>query len=172
MRAVVGDDDKLWKSLPGFFTPGTPLYTEEGGDILKKRNVAEAKKLLAESGYKGEPVICVVAQDMAATKSMGDVTAELLKSIGMKVDFVATDWGTTGQRRAMAAADQVEHGMTAGVVEPGAARWLSGRCGQRARTGERGEDVAERRHCSIERAYAGEVRHRLKDGQQVPGKRA
>jgi peptide/nickel transport system substrate-binding protein len=100
MRAVVGDDDKLWKPLPGFFTPGTPLYTEEGGDILKKRNVAEAKKLLAEAGYKGEPVVCVVAQDMAATKSMGDVTASLLKSIGMNVDFVATDWGTVGSRRA------------------------------------------------------------------------
>ena len=98
--AVVGDDDKLWKPLPGFFTPGTPLYTEEGGDILKKRNVAEAKKLLAEAGYKGEPVVCVVAQDMAATKSMGDVTASLLKSIGMNVDFVATDWGTVGARRA------------------------------------------------------------------------
>jgi len=100
MRAGVGDEDKLCKPLPGFFTPGTPLYTEEGGDILKKRNVAEAKKLLAEAGYKGEPVVCVVAQDMAATKSMGDVTASLLKSIGMNVDFVATDWGTVGSRRA------------------------------------------------------------------------
>ncbi len=100
MRALVGDDDKLWKPLPGFFTPGTPLYTEAGGDMFKARNVAAAKKLLAESGYKGEPVTCIVAQDMAATKSMGDVTAELLKSIGMNVDFVATDWGTVGSRRA------------------------------------------------------------------------
>src|SRR4051812_3630794 len=35
MRALVGDDNNLWKPLPGFFTPGTPLYTEEGGEILK-----------------------------------------------------------------------------------------------------------------------------------------
>ena len=35
MRALVGDDNALWKPLPGFFTPNTPLYTEEGGDILK-----------------------------------------------------------------------------------------------------------------------------------------
>jgi peptide/nickel transport system substrate-binding protein len=100
MRSIVGDDDKLWKPLPGFFTPGTPLYTEEGGAMLKMKNIEAAKKLLAEAGYKGEPVICVVAQDMSATKSMGDVTAELLKSIGMKVEFVATDWGTVGARRA------------------------------------------------------------------------
>ncbi len=24
MRAIVGDDDKLWKPMAGFFTPGTP----------------------------------------------------------------------------------------------------------------------------------------------------
>ena len=101
MRAVVGDDTSLWKPLPGFFTPGTPLYTEEGGEILKgKRDIARAKKLLAESGYSGQPVTCVVAQDQPITKAMGDVTADLLKQIGMNVDFVATDWGTVGPRRA------------------------------------------------------------------------
>ena len=31
---------------------------------------------------------------------MGDVTADLLKQLGMNVDFVATDWGTVGSRRA------------------------------------------------------------------------
>ena len=101
MRALVGDDNNLWKPIPGFFTPGTPLYTEEGGDILKgPRNLDAAKKLLAESGYKGEPVTCVVGQDLAPAKAQGDVTAELLKRLGMNVDFVATDWGTVGARRA------------------------------------------------------------------------
>ena len=101
MRALVGDDNSLWKPLPGFFTPGTPLYTEEGGEILKgKRDIDGAKKLLAESGYTGQPVTCVVAQDQPITKAQGDVTADLLKRIGMNVDFVATDWGTVGQRRA------------------------------------------------------------------------
>jgi len=97
MRAIVGDDNDLWKPLPGFFTPGTSLYNEEGGEILKgKRDVAGAKKLLAESGYTNQPVTCVVAQDQPILKAQGDVTADLLKRIGMNVDFVATDWGTTG----------------------------------------------------------------------------
>jgi peptide/nickel transport system substrate-binding protein len=101
MRALVGDDNNLWKPIPGFFTPGTPLYTEEGGDILKgPRNMDAAKALLAESGYKGEPVTCVVGQDLAPAKAQGDVTADLLKRLGMNVDFVATDWGTVGARRA------------------------------------------------------------------------
>jgi len=102
MRAVVGDDDKLWRPLPSFFTPGTPLYTEEGGDILKgPRNFEAAKRLLAASGYAGEPVSCLVAQDQPVLKAMGEVTADLLKRMGVNVDFVATDWGTVGARRAV-----------------------------------------------------------------------
>jgi peptide/nickel transport system substrate-binding protein len=102
MRAVVGDDSKLWRPLPSYFTPGTPLYTEEGGEILKgPRDLDAAKRLLAESGYAGEPVSCIVAQDQPVLKAMGEVTADLLKRMGMKVDFVATDWGTVGARRAV-----------------------------------------------------------------------
>jgi peptide/nickel transport system substrate-binding protein len=105
MRALVGDDTSLWKPLPGFFTPNTPLYTEEGGEILKgKRDFDAAKKLLAESGYSNQPVSCIVAQDQSITKAQGDVTADLLKRMGMNVDFVATDWGTVGSRRASKAA--------------------------------------------------------------------
>src|SRR5207302_3471966 len=64
MRAVVGDD-AYWKPLPGFFTPGTPLYSEEGGDILKAlRDFDAAKRLLDKGGYAGQPVTCLVAQDL------------------------------------------------------------------------------------------------------------
>ena len=104
MRAVVGDDEKLWRRIPGFFTPGTTLYTEAGGNRMGQGDIAGARKMLAEAGYKGEPVTCLVAQDQAPLKSMGDVTADLLKRLGMTVDFVATDLGTVGARRASKAA--------------------------------------------------------------------
>jgi peptide/nickel transport system substrate-binding protein len=101
MTALVGNDPNLFKVMGGFFTPGTPLYTEEGGEMMKAANMERGRQLLRESGYAGEPVICIVAQDQPITKAQGDVTADLLKRLGMNVDFVATDWGTTGQRRAM-----------------------------------------------------------------------
>jgi peptide/nickel transport system substrate-binding protein len=101
MRAVVGDDETLWKALPSFFTPGTPSYTEAGGDVLKgPRRYDEAKKLLAEAGYKGEKIVLLVATDVSITKAQGDVTADLLRKIGMDVDYQALDWGTVGARRA------------------------------------------------------------------------
>jgi peptide/nickel transport system substrate-binding protein len=101
MRAVVGDDESLWSEMAGYFTPGTPLYTEAGGEPMKgKRDIVGAKKLLAEAGYKGERVVLCVATDVAITKNQGDVTADLLKQLGMNVDYQALDWGTVGQRRA------------------------------------------------------------------------
>jgi peptide/nickel transport system substrate-binding protein len=101
MQAYVGDDEKMWKPLPGFITPGTSLYNEEGGDILKRpRNLAAAKRLLAESGYADQPVTCLVAQDISFLKAWGEVTADLLKRLGVNVDFAAVDWGTVIARRA------------------------------------------------------------------------
>jgi peptide/nickel transport system substrate-binding protein len=101
MLAIVGNDDSLWKPTRGFFTQGTPLYNEEGGEVLKgPRNFDAAKRLLAESGYAGEPVTCLVAQDISVLNAFGEVTADLIKRLGMNVDYAALDWGTTVARRA------------------------------------------------------------------------
>jgi len=101
MRAVVGDDTRLWKPMPSFIPPGTPIYNEEGGEILKgPRNLEAAKRLLGESGYAGQPVVCMAAQDQPQHKAMGEITVDLLRRLGVNVDFVATDWGTVVGRRA------------------------------------------------------------------------
>jgi peptide/nickel transport system substrate-binding protein len=100
MQAFVGNDDKLWKPLPGYFTPGTPLYSEEGGEILKgPRKLDAARRLLEESGYAGQPVTCMASQDLPHHKAWGDVTVDLLTRLGVKVDFAAIDWGTVVARR-------------------------------------------------------------------------
>src|SRR5262249_52995801 len=92
-------DDSLWKPMPGYFTPGAPLYTEEGGEILKgPRRLDAAKRLLSESGYAGESVTLLVPQDIPPMKTWGDVTADLLKQLEMKVDFAAVDFGTSVAR--------------------------------------------------------------------------
>ena len=101
MEAVCGGDDALWQTTLSYFTPGTPLYTEDGGALLKgPRDYAGAKKLLAEAGYNGEKIILMVATDIPITKAEGDVTADMLARIGVNVDYQALDWGTVGARRA------------------------------------------------------------------------
>src|SRR4029077_19966185 len=101
MSAYLGDDKSLWKPMPGFFVPGSPLYNEEGGEILKRpRDLKNAKRLLAESGYSGEPIILMAAQDLQQHKAWGDMTVDLLHRLGVNVDFIAADWGTVVARRA------------------------------------------------------------------------
>jgi peptide/nickel transport system substrate-binding protein len=101
MRAWVGDDESLWKPMPSYFAPGVPLYTEDGGELLKgPRNLEAAKRLLAESGYAGQPVTLMAAQDLHYHKAFGDVIADLLGRLGVRVDYAAVDWGTVVARRA------------------------------------------------------------------------
>jgi peptide/nickel transport system substrate-binding protein len=91
MRAYAGDDS-LWRPQAGFFTPGTPLFNEEGGEVLAgPRRLDTAKALLKESGYAGAPATLMVAQDIASSKVWGGVAADLLTRLGMTVDYVATN---------------------------------------------------------------------------------
>src|SRR5690606_23836741 len=87
-----------------FFTPDTPLYSDEGGEILSgPRDLDRARALLAESGYDGRPVTVLVAEDVGPLKAMGQVTHRVLRELGCVVDYVATDWGTVARRRAVKA---------------------------------------------------------------------
>lgn len=100
MQAVVGDDPKLWTNA-GFFTPGTPMATEKGLEALKgPRDIEAAKRALAAAGYNNEKVVLIAATDIPITHAQSQVTAQLLRQLGVNLDYVATDWGTVVQRRA------------------------------------------------------------------------
>jgi peptide/nickel transport system substrate-binding protein len=101
MTAYLGQDKSMWKPMPSVFVPSSPYYNEEGGEILKgPRNLDAAKRLLAQSGYSGQPITLMAAQDLPQQKAWGDVTVDLLSRLGANVDFVAADWGTVVARRA------------------------------------------------------------------------
>ena len=100
MQAVVGADPNLWQASASFFTPGTPLYTDFGGENLKRHDLEAARKLVVEAGHKGTKVVLIAGTDVQIVKAQCDVTADMLRKIGLDVDYVATDWGTVGARRA------------------------------------------------------------------------
>ncbi len=62
--------------------------------------MAEAKKLLAESGYDGTPVVVMAPGDVTTLKAQPIVAAQALRDAGFKVDLQATDWQTVVSRRA------------------------------------------------------------------------
>lgn len=100
MQAIVGQDTALWREMESFFTPRTPLSGSLGRGLMTgPRDMDAARRLLRESGYAGEPIVLIAAMDIGITKAQSEVTADLLRRLGMNVDFVATDWGTVGGRR-------------------------------------------------------------------------
>ena len=101
MRAIHGDDEEGFAECYAMFLCGLPGVTEYGAATMKgPKDFNKLRADLKAAGYNGEKVVLCVATDVGITKNQGDVTADLLKQIGMNVDYQALDWGTVGQRRA------------------------------------------------------------------------
>jgi len=64
-----------------------------------KRDMALARKLVAESGYKGEEILLMSPSDQQNLQAMCLVAADLMKQMGLKVNYASMDWGTLIQRR-------------------------------------------------------------------------
>jgi peptide/nickel transport system substrate-binding protein len=98
MRAAVGDDTALWRVCRSLFPCGTPYATD--GTALMPNDLAGGRRLLAESGYAGQKAVVINPTDFPLIGPLGQVTADLLKKLGMTVDLQESDWGTVVQRRA------------------------------------------------------------------------
>src|ERR1700719_2996487 len=99
LDALVGNPE-YYRICGAVFVCGTPLATEEGSESLVKANgMGQAKKLLAESGYDGTPVVVMAPGDVVTLKAQPIVSAQLLREAGFKVDVQATDWQTVVARR-------------------------------------------------------------------------
>ncbi|MEA2830694.1 MAG: peptide/nickel transport system substrate-binding protein [Bradyrhizobium sp.] len=100
LDALVGNSE-YYKICGAVFVCGTPLETDVGSEpLVKKNGMAEAKKLLAESGYDGTPVVVMAPGDVVTLKAQPIVAAQLLRDAGFKVEVQATDWQTVVTRRA------------------------------------------------------------------------
>ena len=101
-QAVLGEQMSLAQNPVGVFTNGTPMATTAGLDALTgKRDLALAKKLVAESGYKGEKIVMMSPSDQPSISALAQVTQALLKAVGLNVDYQAMDWGSLVARRAV-----------------------------------------------------------------------
>jgi len=101
IQAVVGDQSDLGRAPVGFFTDNYPMANTAGLEALTgKRDVALAKRLVAESGYKGEPILLMSPTDQPAISQLTHVTRSLFQSVGLNVDYRSMDWATQVSRRA------------------------------------------------------------------------
>jgi peptide/nickel transport system substrate-binding protein len=97
MAAGFGDE-KYWKTCNSFYVCGGPYGTEAGAEGLGP-DLAKAKALLAEAGYKGEKLTFTATTEIAWIGRMAEVITDNMRKAGMDIDLVIADWGTTAARQ-------------------------------------------------------------------------
>ncbi|MCQ4161166.1 ABC transporter substrate-binding protein [Roseomonas sp. GC11] len=99
MQSVVGSRD-YYQEAKTFFTPGSPMSTGAGGAEAMQADLERARALLKEAGYNNEKVVLLAPADQPIAYNQSLVTQELLKKLGMNVEFISTDWASFIGKRA------------------------------------------------------------------------
>ena len=99
LRAAAADQDN-WNTCRAFLVCGSPIGTEAGMDAYAKPDLDRARALLAEAGYKGEPIVVLHPTDNPILGGLSEVTISQLRKIGANVEVIAQDLAAAFARRA------------------------------------------------------------------------
>ncbi|MBR0656905.1 ABC transporter substrate-binding protein [Plastoroseomonas arctica] len=101
MQALVGPAETSLYHVPlGFFGPGTPMASEVGLEPLRgPRDYDRVKAAVRASGYRGEPVLLMVASTSQPISQMGAVVEDQFKKAGLNVEVYSVEFNAMLQRR-------------------------------------------------------------------------
>jgi len=93
-------NDGNYRMTHGWQHPGSTYFAGDiGKELYNQKNVAKAKQLLAESGYKGEEIVFLGDSTIANHKGVTEVGSEQLKKLGVNVKPLIVDWPTASAMR-------------------------------------------------------------------------
>lgn len=99
MLAAIGYPEKYRVDYcPTLYICGSPLATDAGAAPYAKPDLARAKQLLQEAGYKGEKVVVLYPTDHISAPAVMVLTQNMKKA-GIKVDLQSMDWASLAARR-------------------------------------------------------------------------
>ncbi len=81
----------------GYQYPNQPDYTDAGKSTYNIDDPALAKKYLAQSGYRGEPVVLLTDKDYTPMYNSALVMQQELQAIGINAQMKVVDWPTSVQ---------------------------------------------------------------------------
>jgi peptide/nickel transport system substrate-binding protein len=100
MQAVVGNPELFTKYCATYFMCHSDAETAAGAAPYAKQDYAKAKQLLAEAGYKGEPIVVLQPTDRPQYSAATAVLIDEMRKAGINVDIQSLDWATISSRRA------------------------------------------------------------------------
>ncbi len=98
--AYFGDKTKLFTLCPAAFFCGAPFETDANSARIMKQDLAGAKALLQEAGYKNETVLVIHPTDAQEADAYNSVIVHNLRAAGFNVQDFVTDTATMFSRRA------------------------------------------------------------------------
>jgi len=98
LQAQFGDP-KVYQVCGAVLSCASPYATDEYAPQIKTPDLAKARTMLKESGYKGEKVVILHPTDIQVLSSMASVTSQALRDIGMNVEVQSMDYSTMQARR-------------------------------------------------------------------------
>lgn len=91
---------RFWRAAPSFFPREHPLWTEAGAAIHAQRDTAAARRMLAEAGYRGQPLRWLVSSEMPHHLTAATIARSQLEQAGFTIELQVMDWATLVSRRA------------------------------------------------------------------------
>ncbi|WP_149537825.1 ABC transporter substrate-binding protein [Siccirubricoccus phaeus] len=82
-----------------YFVCGSPNGITTGSEPYARQNLVEARRLLAQSGYRGEPVVLLNSRETLFVGMAGDLAVQNLREAGFNIVAAESDWGTLMARR-------------------------------------------------------------------------
>ena len=93
VNSVVGEQQNLGRVGVGVFPLASPYSTTAGMEALTgPRDLDKSKRLVAESGYKGEPIVLMVPSDQPNLVQEDQVANTLYQSLGLNVQYTELDF--------------------------------------------------------------------------------
>ncbi|OFX28287.1 MAG: hypothetical protein A2Z07_08655 [Armatimonadetes bacterium RBG_16_67_12] len=99
MRGTFGNA-RFWRLDPALLPKPHYMWTDVGKERYNQRNVERARQLLAEAGYKGEPIKWMTTMEYQAYGISAQIAKPMLERAGFVFDFQVVDWATLISRRA------------------------------------------------------------------------
>jgi len=93
MKGAFGNTD-FWGLGPHLMGKSTPYYTDAGKKWYNQKNIERAKSLLAEAGYKGEPIRWLVSSDYPDRYNIALIAKDQLEKAGFVIVLKVVDWPT------------------------------------------------------------------------------
>jgi peptide/nickel transport system substrate-binding protein len=118
-------DPAFYQACNSFFVCGSPNGTDAGAEDFGP-DLARARQLLAEAGYKGEPIRMPATRDISYMGPMAEVAADAMQKAGLNVQLEWSDWASVVSRTANQAAPEAGGWSIYVSGMPGVLAWSPG----------------------------------------------